>query len=345
MPTGDDDVVLAEVDHCRVSANRGAPLLFFQAATGASRHDEAPMKPDLVGIHHVALRVADLDEASERWQRQFGFTLRERHRDRALLRCAFEDYALELVASDERPGFDHAGWELAPGRSVRNLDLEGELVERPGGRSSSLVFADPEGYGVEIVEWAERESEFPDVARRSGDLPAFHPRKLGHVNVLAEDVERLSRFYLEDLGFRLTDRLGDEGIWLHLNADHHVHAMLEKSPAHFHHFALELRDVGEMRLLLDHLAKHGRWVVWGPGRHGVAASLFAYIRIPEDDLIVELYCDMEQLRPDHEPRDWADTPQSSNVWGTLPPRTYFRFDAEAIAAERGQLGALGRAPG
>ena len=53
---------------------------------------------------------------------------------------------------------------------------------------------------------------------------------------------------------------------------------------------------------------------------------------------------MEQLRPNHVPRDWEDTPHSSNVWGTLPPRTYFRFDAEAIEAERGQLQALGRAP-
>ena len=59
--------------------------------------------------------------------------------------------------------------------------------------------------------------------------------------------------------------------------------MLEKEPTHFHHFALELRDLGELRLLLDHLAKHGRWVIWGPGRHGVAASIFAYIRIPEEE--------------------------------------------------------------
>ncbi len=301
------------------------------------------MKPHLVGIHHVALRVTDLDEATERWAREFGFTARERHGDRAYLRCAFEDYSLELVASDEA-GFDHAGWELARGCSLAELDLDGELAERPG-RSPSLMLADPAGYGVEIIEWAERESAFPDVARLTTDLPALHPRKLGHVNVLAEDVQRLSRFYVDELGFRLTDRLGDEGMWLHLNADHHVHAMLEKSPAHFHHFALELRDFGEMRVALDHLAKHGRWVVWGPGRHGVAASLFAYVRVPEEDLIVELYADMEQLRPDHEPRDWEDTPHSSNVWGTLPPRTYFRFDADAIAAERGQLQALGRVPG
>lgn len=301
------------------------------------------MTPRLVGIHHVGLRVADLDEATERWARQFGLTVRERHDDRAFLRCAFEDYALELIRSDDPPGFDHAGWELAPGASYDGV--AGVEEQRPGGRVPSLRLDDPAGYGVELVPWTERESVFPDVTRLSDELPAFHPRKLGHVNVLASDVEELSRFYVEELGFRLTDRLGAEGVWLHLNADHHVHAMLEKEPAHFHHLALELRDMGELRVCLDHLAQHGRWVVWGPGRHGVAASIFAYIRIPEEDLIVELYCDMEQLLPGHEPRDWEDTPHSSNTWGTLPPRTYFRFDAEAIDLERGQLQALGRAPG
>jgi catechol-2,3-dioxygenase len=295
----------------------------------------------LVGIHHVGLRVFDPDEAAERWSRQFGLTIAERHDDRVLLRCAFEDYALELVRSEERPGFDHAGWELAPGVSIDDLGLEGERLERPG-RAPSLFVRDPDGHGVELVEWTERVSEFPDVAQLTTELPAFHPRKLGHVNVVTEDVRRLSSFYIDELGFALTDRLGEEGIWLHLNADHHVHAMLEKSPAHFHHLAFELRDFGEMRVALDHLAKHGRWVVWGPGRHGVAASLFAYIRIPEEELIVELYADMEQLRPDHEPRDWEDTPHASNVWGTLPPRTYFRFDREAIELERGQLAQLGQ---
>jgi catechol 2,3-dioxygenase-like lactoylglutathione lyase family enzyme len=291
-----------------------------------------PLELSLVGIHHVALRVFDLDDATERWCRQFGFTLRERHDDRAYLRCAFEDYSLELIASGEQPGFDHAGWQLAEGVAASDLGREPFL-------------RDPDGYGVELVAWAKPESPFPDVARFSTELPGLHPRRLGHVNVVTEDVRRLSSFYVDELGFRVTDYLGDEGIWLHLNSDHHVHAMLEKPPAHFHHFALELRDFGEMRAMLDHLAKHGRWVVWGPGRHGVAASLFAYIRVPEEELIVELYADMEQLRPGHEPRNWEDTPHSSNVWGTLPPRTYFRFDAEAIDLERGQLQALGRAPG
>jgi catechol 2,3-dioxygenase-like lactoylglutathione lyase family enzyme len=293
----------------------------------------------LVGIHHAALRVVDLDEAVERWCRQFGLTLRERHPDRAYLRCAFEDYSLELIEADEA-GFDHAGWELAPGLDPGRTGLAGDRVERPG-RQPGLMLLDPGGFGAEIVPYEERESPFPDVARLSPELLAFHPRKLSHVNVMSDDVRALSSWYVEELGFEITDYLGDEGIWLHLNADHHVHAMLQKSPAHFHHFALELTDWGEIRVALDHLAKHGRWCVWGPGRHGVAASLFAYIRIPEEELIVELSAETEQLRPDHRPRHWEDNPHSSNVWGTLPPRTYFRFDHEAIEAEREQRQAFG----
>ena len=56
---------------------------------------------------------------------------------------------------------------------------------------------------------------------------------------------------------------------------------------------------------------------------------------------MELYADMEQLRAGHTPRHWEDNPRSSNVWGTLPPRSYFRFDPEAIESERNQLQALG----
>ena len=76
---------------------------------------------------------------------------------------------------------------------------------------------------------------------------------------------------------------------------------------------------------------------WGPVRHGIAQNICGYVRITEEPLHVECYCDMEQLEPEHEPRTFPDDRFSSNTWGPLPPRSYFRFDAAAIESERESL--------
>ena len=47
------------------------------------------------------------------------------------------------------------------------------------------------------------------------------------------------------------------------------------------------------------------------------------------------------LQPDHQPRRWPDDRFSSNTWGPLPPRSYFRFDQAAIDSERESLEMLG----
>ncbi len=285
-------------------------------------------------LHHARLRVADVEEATARWARLYGLSLA----GPGLLRCAYEDFALELIEAHppEQPGLEHVGYELRPG--ARLDDVGGEEVEVPRrGRGRRLT--DPDGNGVVLVERVVPADRTPPVARFTDALPAFHPRRLQHVNYLTADVPRLVAWY-EDLGLAVTDWIGDEGCWLHADRDHHVLALLDKGVAHVHHLAFELVDWGEMRVALDHLGQHGRPVTWGPGRHAMAQNLFAYVRMPEEELFVELFADMEQLEPDHEVRRFPDDPHASNVWGVLPPRTYFRFDAAAVAAERAQLTAL-----
>ena len=106
-------------------------------------------------------------------------------------------------------------------------------------------------------------------------------------------------FYRDVLGMGVTDYLGSEGVWLHINADHHVMALVGKTPAHFHHFALDLVDWGQLRVAFDHLGQHGRWLGWGPVRHALGQNLCGYVRIPDEHLFVELYCDMEVLDLPH----------------------------------------------
>ena len=257
-------------------------------------------------IDHVCLRVADLQEAVSRWCIQFGFTESEREEGRAFLRCGYEPYSLELV-EDESPGFDHHAWELARGLTLEEAaaHLERSAVGFEA-REDALHLDDPEGNGVELVPYRPADDPRPDVGRFTSELPGFRPRKLGHTNFLTAELEKQTAFYTEVLGMRVTDRLGDAGIWLHVNADHHAIAFVDKGFAHLHHFALELVDWGELRVAFDHLAQHGRWLAWGPLRHGLGRNLSGYVRVPEEDCFVEVFCDVEQLEPDHEPREWPD---------------------------------------
>ena len=293
-------------------------------------------------IHHAGLRVKSLAEAQARWSLLLGLS-GERVGDVALLRCAHEDYALLLQESAARPGLDYVAYELERGTTLEDAAahlrahaVEPREIDLPG-RGRALRVNDPDGNGVVLVPWHRRHSDaWPAEVQFSDVLLAFHPRKFGHANYLTGDITRIVDWYTEVLGFRLTDWIGSEGVWLHVNADHHVLAFLDKGFAHIHHLAFELVDWGEMRVALDHLAQHRRPLVWGPGRHGMARNLFSYWRMPEEDLFIELFADMEQLPPHHEPRYYEDTPHSSNTWGILPPRSYFRFDDEAVAAEQVQ---------
>jgi catechol 2,3-dioxygenase-like lactoylglutathione lyase family enzyme len=293
-------------------------------------------------IHHATLRVADVDEARERWSRLYGLS-----GEGSLLRCAYEDYCLELVAAGDRPpGLEHVAYELRAGISLaqarERIEATGTAVREVEAplRGRALRLEDGDGNGVLVLERVVPEDRTPPIFRRSQALRAHHPRKLGHVNYLTADTPRITAWYERVLGFAVTDWIGDDAVWLHVNHDHHVLAFLDKAVAHVHHLAFELVDFGEMREALDHLAQHGRWVTWGPGRHAMAQNLFSYVRMPEEELFVELFADLEQLESDHVPRHFPDDPHASNAWGQLPPRSYFRFDEEAIRSELEQREAM-----
>ena len=295
-------------------------------------------------IDHVCLRVADLDEAARRWCIQFGFSERgdRRTADRAYLACGYEPFSLELWSSRGEPGHEHSAFELregcTPADAAAHLESFGVPYRRDDDGHIHLV--DPEGYGIELAPFTPRDP-YPDVGQSTTTLPGFRARKLGHVNVLTGQVVAMRDFYRDVLGMGVTDYLGSEGVWLHINADHHVMALVGKTPAHFHHLALDLVDWGTLRVAFDHLGQHNRWLGWGPVRHALGQNLCGYVRIPEEHLFVELYCDMEVLDLPHTAREWRDDPRGSNLWGILPPRSYFRFDDVAVESERNQLEALG----
>lgn len=293
-----------------------------------------------MNLHHTAFWVADVPEAFHRYEMLLGLHGEILPDGSAIMRCMHEDYCLVLQPADQKPFLNYVAYELRMGLTL--AEAAQKLTERGASsekislplRGEGLLLNDPDGNRVVLMERQRPEDSRPAIMIPTTTLQGYHPRRLGHVNYLTSDAKRVYQWYADVLGFQLTDWIGDGAVWLHIDPRHHVLAFLDKGYAHIHHIAYELVDWGEMRVALDHIAKHGRFTTWGPLRHGMAQNLATYWRMWEEEHFIELYCDMQVLEADHQPVTHPDNAYSSNTWGVLPPRSYFRFDEEAVEIER-----------
>jgi catechol 2,3-dioxygenase-like lactoylglutathione lyase family enzyme len=288
-------------------------------------------------IDHVCLRVADLDEAAARWCIQLGLVERRARTD-----GASSPATTSRTASSSRPGRAGArphGLRARTrparrrrARAPRALGLASE--EREG----SIWLADPDGRAIQLLPHRAPAAEvdrWPQHARPSSTVHLGGPRRLGHVNCLTGDIRRERGFYTDVLGMRLSDWLGDAGVWFHIDSEHHVMALVDLGYAHFHHLAFDVVDIGKMRDLLDHVARPRPLGVVG-GRHA-----------PRDRPGTSRRTSGSPRSParSSSTATWSGSPTttcrgrnpddrySSNTWGPLPPRSYFRFDPVALEWE------------
>jgi catechol 2,3-dioxygenase len=133
-------------------------------------------------------------------------------------------------------------------------------------------------------------------------LPIDPDTRIGHVHLKVSDLDQSIWFYTELLGFRVSQRLGDQAVFLSAGGYHH-HIGLNtwesaggpSSPnfaAGLYHFAVLLPNRIELARSLQRLLEN-RWPVDGASDHGVSESI--YLRDP-DGIGIELYADRPQNR-------------------------------------------------
>jgi catechol 2,3-dioxygenase-like lactoylglutathione lyase family enzyme len=177
--------------------------------------------------------------------------------------------------------------------------------------------------------------ERPDVRApslyRTGPV---RPRRLGHVVFGSPDFETSKRFFLDGLGFRLSDEVGRIGAFMRCSPDHH-NVLVQQAPVSFlHHTSWEVEDVDEIgRGARDMLAEHPERHVWGLGRHWIGSNYFYYLRDPAGNFS-EYYADMDEILDDQiwEPGSWG-LDKEANHWGPPMPASMIKPDdlAELMA--------------
>ncbi len=156
---------------------------------------------------------------------------------------------------------------------------------------------------------------------------SLRPRRLGHLNLKAPDPAAAAAFYVDVLGMRLSEQIGDGLFFLRIATEHHNVGLRPGERGDLHHLGFEIGGWQAYQPLLDHLAALDLKVEYGPGRHGPGRNLFAYVCDPSSGLRVELFADMAHI-PDetvHEPIRWEAGDRMTktiNRWGPTPPPSF-----------------------
>lgn len=294
--------------------------------------------PDVFRLAYVDLATPSLDEAVAYYRDVIGATAVETGAGSAYLSLGLDHHNIALHAAP-RPGLRNIGLQVCRGVPLAELAERlrgtGLVVEtltdaRPGVRT--LLQVQVGGHGFQL---------FQDM-----DMPApgfgaagIVPNRIGHLAVLTPDAGRVLRFLTDGLGFWTTDRFEEQVTFITCNRDHHVLNVIEAPVTALHHLAFELRSRDHQITAVDQLAQTGRPTLWGPSRH-TAGHNFASYHHGADDILVELYTDMDVFLPDlnsFEPRPWhGDLPQVPKRWPlSQMTRWDTRFEFDFLTAAWG----------
>jgi catechol 2,3-dioxygenase-like lactoylglutathione lyase family enzyme len=280
-------------------------------------------------LGHATFSTPDLQREVAYWTQIMGLSLVEREKGRVFLATKLGQEAIALEAGE--PGLlRRLAFQVAPGSDLAELsaDLARHDVkcERRSGISpgvaEAIAFADPKGTLIEV----HADYTFaPDDKAQIGIMPV----KFGHVAYRVNDPQKLTKFYTEVLGFRVSDWIGDRFSFLRCGPDHHTVNFARYEEEALHHIAFEVENVSVLHKACDFLAKNKIQLVWGPGRHIVGHNVAAYHR-NADNIRVELFCEMDIMKDEalgyFEPRPWhEDRPQRPKVWPNDTWRSQWGF--------------------
>jgi catechol 2,3-dioxygenase-like lactoylglutathione lyase family enzyme len=170
-------------------------------------------------------------------------------------------------------------------------------------------FFSPDGLPFEISSDVARGTSRP-MLRWDGV-----PQKISHIVMHSPDHQAMTAFFIDVLGFRLSDWLGDFMSFLRCNEWHHRIAFLPGPPC-LNHIAYDMLTVDDMMRGIARLRKKGTDIKWGPGRHTAGNNTFSYFTTP-NGFAVEYTSELESIdEATHEAKVHEPGPGVMDQWET-----------------------------
>lgn len=250
----------------------------------------------LQALGYVGFGSSALDD----W-RQFGTRLvglQAVERSASLLAFRMDDRKQRLVVDRALPeGQRFFGWEVADAAALdalaARLDTAGIAVTaEPASLADArrvahlISFRDPAGNRLEAFYGAEIDNE-PFKPGRSISGFRTGPLGLGHAVLTVERIDPVMSFYMDLLGFGLSDYMDKpfRAYFFHINARHHSLALIETGTNGMHHLMVELFSLDDVGQSYDvALGEEGRVNVT-LGRHTNDFMTSFYAKTPSSFMV------------------------------------------------------------
>jgi biphenyl-2,3-diol 1,2-dioxygenase len=201
--------------------------------------------------------------------------------------------------------------------------------------------ADPAGNWIELhtePEAATRRfaSSLVPGGFRTGDLG------LGHAVLVSRDLEAMERFYVDLLGFGVSERLAAKvgpiqvrGTFLHCNRRHHSLALFDLPlRKRLHHFMLQANDFADVGIAFERAGRSKVPLSLGLGQHPDPDGTFSFYGQTPSGFDFEIGAGGKEI----EPAGWREMATGiTSVWGHKPRlRLQIKMAKELVARSLGR---------
>jgi 2,3-dihydroxy-p-cumate/2,3-dihydroxybenzoate 3,4-dioxygenase len=266
-------------------------------------------------LGHATLQVTDLAASTQFYSELMGLAIARSDATTVWLRCSDKPFDLVLQAG-KIPGLSGIGFELESRAELHKaFDHVAAVGLKPDRtEESAFAFRNPDT-GLELVFYADQPR-----APTPYQPTVTQIVRLGHVVLNVASYADAHRFWVDQLGFEISDHVPGRIAFLRCwpNPLHHSLALLTGDSDGLNHFNFMVTDIDDIGRAMNRMKQADVPIVFGPGRHLPSGSIFLYMLDP-DGMSTEYSFGMEEFpeagaRP---PRVLEPKPEVLDTWGSI----------------------------
>ncbi len=313
----------------------------------------APTFYDIAHLGHVEVLTPRLAESVSFFTSIFGLREVGRRGDSVYLRAwgEYQLYSLKLTGA-KTSGLGHVAFRASSAESLDRIvadcaahGMHGRWIEDEFGHGPAFRVSSPDGHAVEIyyetVRYQADEASAPGFKNQPAryEPHGIAPRRLDHVNLLAQDVRPTREFFQHQLGLRLTEQIifddGTEiGGWLSAtNKAYDLAITKDKSGARgrFHHLTYAMDSREDVLRAADILVERGIAIESGPHKHAIGQTFFLYFYEPGGNR-----CELDSggyliFDPDWKPVIWTEADRAKGqAWGLQTVSSFYTYGTPPV---------------